>query len=237
MSKIDKAVEWALAIANDATHGYDQASRWGPNYDCSSFLISAWEAAGVPVKTNCATYTGNMKSVFLKCGFADAATLNVVEFNMGAGLKKGDILLHEQKHTAMYLGDGRIVQASINELGTIKGGQSGDQSGGEIHIRNYYNFPWQVVLRYVGEEGESKSESTQSSNTVSALLPVIRKGNKGPAVAMLQAALKYHGYDPTWIDGDFGTRTHNMLTAFQKKRGLAVDGICGPMTWAELHKG
>mgnify|MGYP007130415299 FL=1 len=28
MTKIEKAVTWALAIANDNTHGYDQQYRW-----------------------------------------------------------------------------------------------------------------------------------------------------------------------------------------------------------------
>ncbi len=64
MTKIEKAVTWALAIANDNTHGYDQQYRWGPDYDCSSLIISAWQQAGVPVKTKGAAYTGNMKSAF-----------------------------------------------------------------------------------------------------------------------------------------------------------------------------
>ena len=65
MTKIEKAVTWALAIANDNTHGYDQQYRWGPDYDCSSLIISAWQQAGVPVKTKGAAYTGNMNLRFL----------------------------------------------------------------------------------------------------------------------------------------------------------------------------
>ena len=223
MSVINKAVEWALGIANDPAHGYDQANRWGPDYDCSSFVISAFKAAGLPLK---ATYTGDMKYDFLHNGFVVVTDKT---------LKRGDVLLHERNHTALYIGNGQLVHASINERGTIKGGAVGDQTGGEITVRGYYDYPWDCVLRFAGEE--SKSESTAPVNTVSAQLPVIRKGDKGPAVAMLQAALKYHGYDPTWIDGDFGTRTYNMVMVFQKNRGLEVDGICGPMTWAELSKG
>ena len=65
--KINSAVEWAVGIANDDSHGYDQIGRWGPDYDCSSLMISAWQQAGVPVMANGATYTGNMKNVFV-CG-------------------------------------------------------------------------------------------------------------------------------------------------------------------------
>lgn len=49
--QIGSAVIWALAIANDNSHGYDQAHRWGIDYDCSSLVISAFEHAGVPVKS------------------------------------------------------------------------------------------------------------------------------------------------------------------------------------------
>ena len=39
------AVAFMEAMAADDTHGYDQASRWGPDYDCSSLVISAWKKA------------------------------------------------------------------------------------------------------------------------------------------------------------------------------------------------
>ncbi len=52
--KINTAVEWALQIANDNSHGYDQGNRWGPDYDCSSLLIQAWENAGGAEKINTA---------------------------------------------------------------------------------------------------------------------------------------------------------------------------------------
>ena len=146
MSVVEKAIAWALAVANDPAHGYDQTRRWGPDYDCSSLVISAFKAAGLPLT---ATFTGNMKYDFLRNGFADASALNAVELNMGAGLKRGDVLLNERKHTAIYLGDGTVIEASINEKGSITGGESGDQTGGEIGIRKYRNYPWDIVLRYV----------------------------------------------------------------------------------------
>ena len=67
----ERATARMEAWAADNSHGYDQANRWGPDYDCSSAVISAWELAGVPVKTNGAAYTGNMRGVFLRCGFED----------------------------------------------------------------------------------------------------------------------------------------------------------------------
>ena len=53
---IESAVNWAVKIANDNSHGYDQNNRWGPNYDCSSLVISAFEQAGCKVKSGGASF-------------------------------------------------------------------------------------------------------------------------------------------------------------------------------------
>ena len=146
--KIENAVQWAIDIANDSAHGYDQANRWGPDYDCSSLLIQAWENAGVPVKSNGAVNTANMYAVFTSCGFQDVTS----EVNManGSGVQRGDVLLNHDNHTAMSVGNGQVVQASQNEFGDFTGGQPGDQTGQEIWVIGYYNYPWNCVLRYPG---------------------------------------------------------------------------------------
>lgn len=78
-------------------------------------------------------------------------------------LKRGDILLNEKHHTAIYVGGGNIVHASLNEKGGIYGGQSGDQTGKEICVRSYYDRPWDLVLRYpdpvLADEYTKKAEA------------------------------------------------------------------------------
>ena len=145
---IQKAVKWAYDIANDPKHGYDQILRWGDDYDCSSFVISAYENAGVPLRKNGATYTGNMRDVMLKSGFEDVT--RIVNFARGTGLLYGDVLLNTKHHTAIYAGNGFEIEASINENRHITGGLTGDQTGKEILIRNYRDYPWNYCLRFAG---------------------------------------------------------------------------------------
>lgn len=169
---IRRAIEKAIEIANDDSHGYDQAERWGENYDCSSLLITCYQSAGADVYDKGATYTGNMYSAFKKCGFEDVTAS--VDLSSGAGLEAGDVLLEPKKHTVLYIGSGKIVSASINEKGTTTGGESGDQNGQEIAVKPYYNYPWRYVLRYTqGEDEEPKTSNNEyivvSGDTLSAL--------------------------------------------------------------------
>lgn len=167
MSKIESAICFMEATARDDSHGYCQTHRWGSDgdYDCSALVITAWEKAGVKVKTAGATYTGNMYSVFTRNGFKDVT--KSINLATGAGLQRGDVLLNDNHHTAMYCGNGKEVEASINEKGTATGGKPGDQTGREILIRPYRNFPWKHILRY-NEGGTGGATSTPSRGKLTA---------------------------------------------------------------------
>jgi N-acetylmuramoyl-L-alanine amidase len=63
----------------------------------------------------------------------------------------------------------------------------------------------------------------------------LRSGDDGPAVADLQARLSGQELDvlPDRT-GAFGAGTRAAVEAFQHRRGLRVDGTCGPQTWSAL---
>lgn len=66
---------------------------------------------------------------------------------------------------------------------------------------------------------------------------VIKEGDKGADVELMQARLAAKGYlRKNEIDGDFGLITLGAVCAFQLKNGLDVDGIVGPATKAKLYK-
>ena len=222
MSKISQAVDYMKDIANDSKHGYSQTNRWGSpdtwsDYDCSSLVISAWQAAGVPVKDKGATYTGNMYNVFIKCGFKDVTSK--INLSTGSGLIAGDVLLNHTDHTAMMISKSQLAQASIDEKGGISGGKVGDQTGYEIHIRSYYNYPWNCVLRYPEElktldkKGYKKGDKTIGVFAFKQLL-LIAKSKK-----MITASLNN--------DNTFGNGTEKAVNELLKKWGYKQTGIAG----------
>lgn len=224
MSAIESACTWAVNIANDNSHGYDQLHRQGPDYDCSSLTINAWEQAGVKVKEAGATYTGNMRAAFVKCGF------KAIKYVKGMELKRGDVVLNEKHHVLMYLGSGKMVQASSSETGGITG-KTGDQTGREIYVGNFYEFSkgWDYVLRY----------DKQEVITVTITMPQLQRGSKCPEVGTVQVLLNSLGFvgkngKRLTVDHDFGQNVEFAVKNFQKSKGIGQDGIVGVKTWPLL---
>ena len=59
-------------------------------------------------------------------------------------------------------------------------------------------------------------------------LPIIRKGNSGVAVSVLQSVLG------VTVDGHFGDDTETSLKVFQKNTGVKVSGTCGIDSWKRV---
>lgn len=161
-------------MVEDDRNGYSQAPvRWGGDfggektvhlaggdvtyalgsYDCSSSVCKAWQLAlvGSPYEgaLDGATYTGNMREVFVGSGlfYADRTPA-----------KRGDVYLNDGAHTAMCqdggLGDGPFGYDCLshfrgNEWGGITDGEPGDQTGGEARIQEFYEA-WSTTLHYNG---------------------------------------------------------------------------------------
>lgn len=202
---IRDAITWAIGIVENPRHGYDQTNRWSPDYDCSSFVIMAYENAGVKVKSvGGATYTKNMKSGFTKCGFKDVASK--VNLQTGKGLIIGDVLLKAGYHTAIYLGNGKIAHASLNENGQITGGKTGDQAN-EIRIQRYFFDNWDTVLRY--EKTESPSVTVETTNK------------------KLNESVKWNGVvTASALNVRTWAGTNNKTVSFSPLKKNAIVGVC-----------
>lgn len=218
----EKALQLAVQIANDQTHGYSQQNRWGPDFDCSSLVLYCYKKAGADIGN--ATYTGNMSDL-LKHGFKEVTSS--VNLNTGSGLQKGDILYYHKSgnigHTAMYAGNGKIVHARGQSYGSAK---TGDQ-GTEIAVTPYYRGSWQHVYRYVGGGSASAAPApTVKRYPVTANLPILRYGSTGRLVKIWQTIIG------VGADGEFGKNTLAATLQFQRASDLEDDGEVGPLTWA-----
>ncbi|MFR6169805.1 MAG: NlpC/P60 family protein [Blautia wexlerae] len=189
MTKTEKAIRQMETWAKDNSHGYDQDYRWGEkgDYDCSSAVIQAWQNAGVPVKV----WWCYIHRRYEKCLLEERIQRHYrlcQQKNRQQGLKRGDVLLNEAHHVAMYCGDGKEVEASINEKGTAHGGQPGDQTGKEFLIRSYRNYPWHCILRYAGDQTVT-SDAEKKQNTVAYVARFIKDCKCYSAAGKTQAKL------------------------------------------------
>lgn len=170
-------------LCNCPLHGYSQAERWGDSSkgicyveceghtstfyagdrDCSSAICDAWQEALIGTAYEGvlagATYTGNMREVFVNSGLFEW-------YDMSFSASRGDIYLNEVNHTAMCLDGGNdgvygadmLGEFCISETGGIYG-ESGDQTGGESIIHGYYNYPWDGILHYNGKANDTSGSS------------------------------------------------------------------------------
>ena len=179
---VENAISWAISIANDDSHGYSQSNRWGPDYDCSSFVISAFKSAGIDTGT--AVNTRNMRSQFTQHGFQ---WIPWSQIGGESNLQRGDVLLNEgytgQGHTEIYLGNGQNVGAHSNRGYP----QTGDQTGTEVSVSGFYIHPWDGVLRYkdLGNNPEGNCEAIYG-NTGSITIDgwVIDKDSKSEPIEL-----------------------------------------------------
>lgn len=237
MTIIEKAVQWAIQTAEDNSHGYSQADRYGPDYDCSSFVISAYEAVGVPVKRAGASYTGNMRGAFLACGFVDVTTQ--IGLITGYGIQAGDVLLNYAAHTCLAIGDGKVANCRTDEGHP----QAGDQSGNEIRIQGYWNYPWNCVLRF-----KERSTANVELDTATAVLPVtevkedhswkpgtLKRGAKyNKNTVVLQSLLNARGFNCGNVDGYFGPKTEVAVNHARRYYGMERTGECDYQLWIKL---
>lgn len=224
-----RAASLAMEIAADDRHGYLWGGNGPTDFDCSGLVNYVYDKAGVPVNTEVRNTTRTAPIYYTRHGFADVT--DKVNLATGAGLQTGDVLVNKANHMAICVGSGRIVQARTN-----LDNKTGDSSGQEIREQGYYNYPWDCVLRYVGDGGSAPAEPAPIQNGVEIRLPLLRLGAIGESVRALQILLVGNGFScgGYGVDGDFGQGTLQSVRDFQYDSGIDVDGEVGKQTWSKL---
>lgn len=112
-------------------------------------------------------------------------------------------------------------------------------NGGRGHTDPGHNFPWarflDLVRTYAGQKATTKPVSIATKPATLAL------GSKGARVATLQKTLNDKWLRPNkWkllsVDGDYGNETVRVIKAFQKSKGLTVDGVAGELTQKKIEQ-
>ena len=140
------------------------------------------------------------------------------------------VLVFMNNHVGVYIGNGEVIEARGHAYGVVKT---------KLAKRAWANWGYCPYIAY-----ESKSENdtkTDSKGECEVKVPVLKKGAKGESVKALQTLLIGYGYKMTdasgktyGADGSFGGATEKAVKAYQKAKGLSVDGSVGPATWNKL---
>ena len=251
---ISKLCERMRYWCEEADLGYDQGNRWdmrvGGESNCSSLVVFALREAGFD--TGNASWTGDLSDNLTARGWrrlaADIQTC-----------RPGDILLNDECHVCVvidgYGWNATVAQASIDESGRARGGQSGDQTGGETNTRPVYTYSrgWDCILRYAGSNGISSNGNGTSSNN--GTLPVTGRLGKADVTEWQRQCgtivdgvvtgqrAEYKGLWPALVSiSDYDGSGSALMEAVQVKVGvpnptgvIARGTICMVQGWLVLH--
>ncbi len=137
-----------------------------------------------------------------------------------SALQTGDLVFQKYSsknrmyHVGIYMGDGTVVHAKGRSDGVVRESISKTSWNRYGHLKSF--------------------GSTVPGDTWTRLLKITSPYMYGADVTAVQTELKDKGYDPGGVDGFYGPKTEAAVKAFQKARGLEVDGIVGPKTWEAL---
>ena len=145
----------------------------------------------------------------------------------------------------------QMEHASFNR--NLKRGMKGDdvrelqkllnKAGDNIEVDGDFGSETEEAVRVFQSRAGIRVDGIAGENTIMALMAkdlppawsiirLLKIGSEGADVKVVQNALIAAGFSvgTTGVDGDFGRRTLIAVNAFQKAKGLKVDGIVGKNT-------
>lgn len=183
-------------------------------YCCNPFVHAAWAHGGCIPTAHNMCMKGRSWDFNKGSGYDACSLFTKLGKPAQSKLKAGDVLCNGG-HVALYIGDGKIAEASggDNNVRNSKGWNN------SIHITSLYYGNFDRVYRF-----NSSVDATYA----------IMHGEVSYRVKDLQRFLNWYGNYALAVDGEFGDKTLKALLDFQKKEKLTADGICGPATIAKM---
>jgi peptidoglycan hydrolase-like protein with peptidoglycan-binding domain len=109
------------------------------------------------------------------------------------------------------------------------------QHGQDVVVDGDFGPQTEEAVRTFQGQKSLTVDGVVGTQTWIALFVTVKQGDseKYEAVSAAQSLLAASGIDVA-VDGDFGPLTDMAVRDFQKQKGLTVDGVVGPQTWAAL---
>jgi peptidoglycan LD-endopeptidase CwlK len=143
-----------------------------------------------------------------------------------------DFAVFNDDYSVTWAGNG------YNKVGKL-GQQLGLEWGGawkSFKDLPHFQYTFGLTLAQLQAGKRPPGSGSVAPGYVAAPRSYLEKGDAGTNVKGLQGKLQALGYDigKYGIDGQYGASTEKAVKAFQKKMGLAVDGVAGVNTMAKL---
>lgn len=111
--------------------------------------------------------------------------------------------------------DGPLQQAAVKAFQKRHG----------LHPDGYWGPVTQAKYVALGRPGDKRKPKTYAT---------VNRGSRNKTVGKVQRALRSRGYTKQIVDDDFGAQTEANVRDYQRRNGLHVDGIAGPVTQKHL---
>ena len=125
MANINNANDYMYNLVTDKKHGYSQANRYGPDYDCSSSIMTSLKHGGkfdVPVKD---INTASMKKYLEKIGYKVVSNTEKPQKN---DIKLRPATSKRGGHVVMFRSPTMVMEFSSSRGHPEKGDQTGTES-------------------------------------------------------------------------------------------------------------
>ena len=210
-------------------------------------------ARGYKLKYTDAWCAGTVSALAIACNATDIIPVEVsctklIELAKAMGIwveadnhipAPGDLILYDWQDNTAGNSDNKgnpdhtgIVECVVGDTITVIEGNYQNAVGRRcIRVNGKY------IRGYITPQYDAEPiKVTKKEEVCTVELKVLKKGAKGNTVKAMQTLLIGYGYfcGGYGADGSFGPGTDSALRAYQKTKGLGVDGICGPKTWAKL---
>ena len=197
-------------------------------YDCAQLTRYSCKAAGTEL-------VSGANSQWKKVTWAKKGAISTLPDVPGV------LLYHENAsgtmtHTGVYIGDGYAVEARGAKYGVVKTAVKDRTWTHWAALPGVLDGDQVTIVPVEPEERPETPTETTTQATESGVIPMntLKNGSRGTQVKVLQFLLNELGYDCGEADGIFGSKTLTAVKAYQKAKGLTVDGICGKNTWTKL---